>query len=749
MNPLSRPRPVPASAQADSEQCSAVAASSGKYKLPPGMLVPSFPFVTMYSHNSEQLTLKSSAIHGEVQGLLFSFTVRQEFKNEGEGWAKDVVCGFTTGWNMALLGVQVTLAERKLTGIIVKNSAAEEIPEEKDDRDAAIIFQYSPRHRANLGKIEPGETVVVELHCASLLSFEQGQVELRIPGVTGEGPGIAKLAYAQTSQEAEGNAHSPCALALTIKGDMAKADIRCPSHPAAIRKVGHGVRVTLEAAELPRRDFVLRFDGIPEASHALCMQEKGLHMQVASFAPHIPPEAASPLGVKILVDCQLNMTPPILEQVQKGMYELLDRLPPEDRVAYSSYFDDEVRHLTRELLPCNAETRKKLAAGIATTETNKSHYPLRSENLRSLCEDIVQDTDHEVPQAILWITTNHVFDEQEIITIARSTGHRIFGLGIGLGPAMTHLREIAGETGGNCEHVSEEDDIAGAIVQMFQRMRGSIAMKPRIDWGQKPLWQSRLPGYLYAGETVHAFALLEGHAASAPVLSWEVGGCEHREACRHCESTDNEDLLRLGRMWQLEEAASDAEKLVLAFRYRLVSDKSTLLLVHERQKSATRLEALSGIEHIRWCIKPDKWDGALITGITGMLPIIDSPRDPDAWRRAFATKKELLEYILHHWHKYSQWVNSVEEFHEILQCSEKGEALETFLDLLWDNSPQRYYYEYEPIFLHWAFQKLQHGKALDRYSVRLMRFIISALKNVNSASAEWLREILDEWYADA
>lgn len=532
------------------------------------------------------LTLRRVAIRGEVQGLLFTFTVRQEFINDGEGCAKEVSCSFLRGKNAVLLGLEAIIGERKLTGMVVKTSAATEKKECRNARVAAIALQW---HSAYLGDIESGETVVVEMRWARLLAFGRGEARLGISAV----PDVCHDTVPQTeglaSPAAGAGARCAFSVELTIRGDMAQGSISCPGHPAAIRKIGEEVRVSLEAQAAPERDLVLLIKDIPATSHALYMQEKGLHMALASFAPEIPLEGASPLGIKILVDCSRSMSPLSLWRVQQGLEKLLTLLTCADKITYSRAwsrdFKDEVKHLTRELVYCTPEMLKKVADAIAATEINDEIKYLRADEFRTLCQDMSEFTffDEGVPKAVLLVTGNDcILDGEEIIEIARATGHRIFAVGTGY--AGSNLRDIALETGGACEIVSEGEDMAEAILRIFQKMRGFIAMRPRIEWGQKPLWQSRLPGYLYAGETVHAFALLEGEGAPTPVLSWEQVGTtwerretKHHEACRYCESTDNEAFLRLGRLCRMEESASDAEKLALALKYQLVSRGTTLL----------------------------------------------------------------------------------------------------------------------------------------------------------------------------
>ena len=72
----------------------------------------------------------------------------------------------------------------------------------------------------------------------------------------------------------------------------------------------------------------------------------------------------------------------------------------------------------------------------------------------------------------------------KILKAAVASQHRIFAVGVGSAPAECLLREMAEQTGGACEFVSPNEDVAAAIVRMFRRMRvAAIARKIHMDWG--------------------------------------------------------------------------------------------------------------------------------------------------------------------------------------------------------------------------------------------------------------------------
>lgn len=714
-----------------------------------------YPFGHMESDSRENISLKSVSISGEVEGLLFSSTIRQEYKNDTDK-ALEIIYTFPLGWGTSLLGLQATIGEKRLTGEVVKTSEAEEKYEKAvEDGDSAIMVQQSAQglYTANLGNIKAGETVVVEIHCARLLRFEQGQVRLCIPTVIGErygNPYCAGGLAPHESAKVDAGAHYPFTLELTIKGDMAKSAVSCPSHPANIKTLEDGLCVSLEAGAALDRDFILLLRDISGTSHALCVPDGDMRMVAASFAPELPQKIVSPLGLKILVDCSGSMSGSSIAEAQKGLGKVLSLLRPEDQIAYSR-FGSEVEHLTRSLLPCTPENIEKLSKAIDATSADMGGTEMEAA-LRSTFQDIAGDAKNEVPPLVLLITDGDVWEVENIIATAKASGHRIFAIGVGYAPAESLLRDMAVQTGGACEFVSPQENMAEAIVRMFHRMRGAIAQNIRIHWGQEPVWQSSLPHYIYDGETVHAFALLKGQSSSAPAMSWEVDGETQSAVCERLETSESQDLLRLGRMRQMEESESDEEKLNLALKYQLVSELTSLILVYERPED-DKLDGLPSIQQVPQMRAYGHGCSSRVTfcdEIDRLMPLVGDSElyltqvsMDELGNGVFSTKKELLEYILLFWHRYYLSVASMKEFMDRLFTSEKGEAIREFFALVDDDS------SLEPdqnmaVFLQWAFGKLNPGKTLDRHS---MRIITATMKNADTTWAEMMPEIFDEWFA--
>jgi hypothetical protein len=209
-----------------------------------------------------------------------------------------------------------------------------------------------------------------------------------------------------------------------------------------------------------------------------------------------------------------------------------------------------------------------------------------------------------------------------VIASAKSSNHRVFAIGVGSAPSESLLREVADKSGGACELVSPNQDIATVIVRMFRRMRSARCENLAIAWGEDVLWQSALPKSLYGGDTIHLFARMAVKPQRLPVLSWMVSETAMQISAAQNQTLEGTCLARMvasGQMLELGEQISLIQRivqsaddrvslptlidqaLVLALNYQLVTDQTNLLLVHVREegKKAEGLPALEKIAHMQ------------------------------------------------------------------------------------------------------------------------------------------------------
>lgn len=561
---------------------------------------------------STGLALQGVQVQGRLDGLLLRTTIQQRYRNTS-GRLVETVYTFPLAHGASLLGLSVTLGDRKLAGAVIeKQEATQRYEQAIDEGDTPVLVEQSSPglYTANLGNLQDGEEATIELEYAQLLRFEQGGLRLSIPTVVapryGDPQAQGGLAPHE-STEADWQARYPFTLTLDITGPAAQARLSSPSHRIEVQPVPDqgtpgqtdAVRVTLGQGGWLDRDFVLRLDDLD--GQAFCVTAPdGDEIQpqaqavLASFCPRLPAQELAPLSLKILVDCSGSMAGDSMAQAKRALHEVGQWLEPADRIAYFR-FGDRCVPLIPDLVPCTPLIVGRLARAVERTEADLGGTELHAALLKVFGPKSKTAT---AKADVLLITDGEVWDIEPTVRAARESGHRLFVVGVSSSPAESLLRELAEQSGGACELVTPNEDIAGAITRMVHRLRAAHDIALRLDWGQPVLWQSPLPPQVFDGETLHVWARLEQPLQAAPTLHWSAAGATGSDQAHQVQADASGTTARLCGARQAETLSDDEARLALALRYQLVTRQTSLFLVHQRAESE-KAEGLPALEQIR------------------------------------------------------------------------------------------------------------------------------------------------------
>ena len=558
---------------------------------------------TFVSTDGEVVALKSVHIDGRLDGLMLSVKVRQSYRNDS-GKNLETVYTFPLAWGATLLGMNVELnGKRMQAAVLEKKKATEKYEKAIDEGDTPVMVEKSAGglYTANLGNLMTGEEAVIEIEYAQLLHFEQGRIRLSIPTTIAPRFGDAHRQGGLAPHETDSVnplVEYPFTLKLDVCGQAAKANLSCPSHEVIITAIDDGISVRLEQGGMLDRDFILSLDGLEGQCFAVTALDGEQHAVLASFCPKLPAQEESPLLLKILVDCSGSMGGDSIAQARAALHEVFQHLSPADHVSYSK-FGSTVEHVVAKMEPCKPRfVGKVLAKALKLTEADLGGTELNAALLSTF--EIKVSGDSKQDAAVLLITDGDVWDIQNVVASATKSGHRIFAVGVSSAPAESLLRELAEKSGGACELVSPHEDISLAVMRMFNRMRASRSVDIDVNWGTKPIWQSRLTRQLFDGETVHVFAQFADRPVSAPTLTWQSEGRQAQVRVEVLGTETEGTVARMGGARRMVEAVSKEESLALALKYQLVSDQTNLILVHVRAEGekASSLPALQQIEQM-------------------------------------------------------------------------------------------------------------------------------------------------------
>lgn len=572
--------------------------------------------------------LKGVDVKGVVAGLLFEVEVEQRYVN-ASAENIEVVYTFPLPWGAVLLGMEFVIGEKTLRGQVGAKAGSEVRYEAAIEQgDTAIMLERAADglYTVNIGNLLAREAAVVRFRYAMLLSFEQGRVRIAIPTVIAPRFGSPTMAHLRAHQVpvSEMLADYPCEVSILLDGAVQSGRVSSPSHALAVRQSEGRLEVSLANAARMDRDFVLLVDGLVGTSLSVLGDDGEGQVALASFCPRMEePLYPSPVAIKILVDCSGSMNGDSIASARRALHEVLQQLIPADRFSFSR-FGGRVVHHAKDLLPATSRALREGAAWIGATSADLGGTEMAAalQSTYALGRPDAAD--------ILLITDGEVWNVDQLVEEAALSGQRIFAVGIGSAPAASLLHTLAAKSGGACEFIGVNDDIHGAILRMFKRIRQAPVNDLAVHWDAPVGWRVDPGAVAFSGETVHAFAGFSGQMPTVAVMEWsQSNGLEKPQLAIDIGPARlaGDTLARVAAMMRLPYVGRP-EQQALAMQYQLVTDSTNLLLVLERGEcdKPLRLPEL----HIAPQMAAAAWGGA---GSVGAASADGSPKAVAVWRR--------------------------------------------------------------------------------------------------------------------
>lgn len=554
------------------------------------------------TQDGQPVVLLGVKLTGELRGLMFEARVEQRFCNPTDNNV-EVVYTFPLPWGAVLLGVEVLLADKHLTGAVVEKKQAEAGYEEAiSEGNAAIMLEKNrdQSYSLNLGNLAAKETCTITLRYAQTLQFEQRGLRLLIPTVIAPRYGDAVQDGGLLPHQAPIYsllAEHPFDIEFRLYGDLALARVASPSHPIGVAhgttESGSVLTVSLARQGSLDRDFVLIVDKLAHDSVAVvardCVNPDSVAV-LASFCPRFQTSGPTMTAVKILVDCSGSMDGDSIDAARRALHAIVRQLSAGDLFSLSR-FGSTVEHRSRGLWKATEIT--KLAAqrwvGALKADLGGTEMEAALSSTFSLAQTASSD--------VLIVTDGEISAIDSTIVSAMKSGHRLFVVGIGSTPAESHLRRLAEATGGACEFVAPGEAVEPAVLRMFARLRSPRLAELSLAWpeGVTPHWVSPFPSSVFDGDTINVFALLpQAPEGEVHLLGkrFEESPLEEIGCANFGGSMEDADTLsRITASVRIQFTETDcligvtSEVTQLAVDYQLVTNKTNFLLVHERSEN--------------------------------------------------------------------------------------------------------------------------------------------------------------------
>lgn len=547
--------------------------------------------------HGNQLLMTAWSLNGDLRATTFEAELEQTFVNN-TGDHAEIVYRFPLPWGANLLGLEAKISDKRMTGLVCGKRESESSYEEAlSEGDSAILLERSADYdyTLNLGGIKPNEQIVITIRYGQLLSFSKAGLRLCIPTVIapryGNPFGEGQLKTHETT-ETSGVAEHPFKLAITLHGKWADSGIESPSHNIKVGQAEHGVReVSLAKQSYLDRDFVLSLIQ-PELASIVTIAPDFLHegerMILAAFRPSLMRADPKPVNVKILVDCSGSMAGDSIQAARRALQAFMSSLTEQDRFSLSK-FGDKTEHRSKTLWKATEPCKLAALRWIASLNADLGG----TEMAGALAEAFMLSS--KSVSDVLLITDGDIHGVDEVIALAKKSGHRLFIVGIGSAPSESHLRRMAQATFGACDFVAAGEDVGPAITNMFGRLRASSVEDIKESWPDccSVRWSSPMQQIAYNGDTIHAFARVSGDLAGELVLTGsnedgfpiQIGTVSLSDAA----TTNNADLSRLAVSAYINqlvqnEKNQDDDGQRLAIGYQLVTPKTNLFMQIDRSE---------------------------------------------------------------------------------------------------------------------------------------------------------------------
>ena len=548
--------------------------------------------------------LQATAISGRLQGLLGEITIAQTYQN-AESVNIEAVFTFPVPVEAVLLGVDIRIDDRVLRGRVLPRRQAENAYEDAvSGGDSAILLQEAGRglYTVSVGNLLPGQTAKLTYRYALLSVWNGDALRLQLPTTIAPRYGDPGQAGLQPHQipPVDLAAENRFSLELELGGSLRQATVESPSHRISVEVGADVLRVRLAGDRgLMDRDFILNIRGSAEARAAvgLYAPDRDGWIALASFQPELSAHAdAGGRDCVLIADCSGSMTGDSIAQTREALLAILDRLHPQDRFNLIA-FGSQPRAFFSGLHP--ADDRGLAQARVLAAQLDAD---LGGTEIGAALQLAYRQRQNQ-PLDILLMTDGEAWNVEELVAEAQRSGCRVFTIGVGAAVAEGLVRGLAEATGGACEFVHPNEDMAGRIVRHFERIRAPRA-EAAMTWPVEPT--RRLPEQIervFSGDTLHLLAWMPTQPEGPAMLNLTLndGRCLPQavtlEPWPVAETADT--LPRLAAARRIAQLSAE-DATALAVEYQLVTPHTHFLMVDVRAESekATELPELRTVPHM-------------------------------------------------------------------------------------------------------------------------------------------------------
>lgn len=534
--------------------------------------------IGLVTRDGVSIALRGVEVDARILGLVAETQLNQRYRNDTSA-SLEVAYTFPLPVDGVLLDFEALLGGRTYRGTVMPRREAESQYEHAVEQgDAAFRLQKlrDGMYTATLGNLKPGEEVEIRLRYGETLRWQAGRLRYRLPTVIAPRYGQPTGMQPWQKPVTDLNSVYPFALRIQVLGDLARAGFECTTHRIAFTAAEGATAITLQGQAWLDRDFVLDIQTGDIRSLGAIAEALGSTVALVNL---LPPAVTAPQpsgrDYVLLLDCSGSMAGDSIAHAKTGVALALKSLNPVDRFAVIG-FGSSTLAFDAELQPAN---RKNLGLANDFVDQLPDLGGTEMEAALELTLSYGKTLD------ILLLTDGECWHLEGAAEKAKTQGSRIFTVGIGSAVAEDTVRMLADATGGACELLTPNEDMATRIAAHFDRMRQPRIMQTELVWGQTPAWTVESQHARFAGDSSLIWAELNETVGEIKAALQIENGPTITETIALTHSPQLADsLVRLAAAARLPQLAGQ-EYLDWSLRYQLVTEETDYLITVERAEA--------------------------------------------------------------------------------------------------------------------------------------------------------------------
>lgn len=593
--------------------------NSFRFPAPSPSSTPEFGLVAWLEKTRVVLPLKGVECRFQITGAIASVQLDQIYHQDN---AQPLDCTYTFPLpaDAAVYRCELHVNGRVIRAIVEDKESARRIyrAQKAAGRRAALVeTERDNLFTLSVGNLQPGDLIVVRFAWFQTLDRNGAGLRLMIPTCPGVRyiPGTPLLRDPSGRGTADDTTQVPDASRITpsridalhrdaayfsIEGRLSPTDaesgtVSSPSHSILVRAIDGVISVGLTSGgSVPDRDFVLVWQE-PKArqlgSQAWHWNHAGETYALVQL--RAPENATAPVGLEqdfyFLVDRSGSMQGVKWGRTCEALHAFVALLGPKDRVSIT-FFESDFRDFAEAPMPAphaladrGFQRMKALGTGGGTELLPAAAHAL----------ELIDAHSAGRRTAVVLITDGQVGNEREVLAAfnqrAASLTVHTFGIDTAVNDAF--LKNLAAQNRGGCWLQTPDDDIAGTIAALGDRLRRPVVTDLALRGG----WEASRENWpdLHAGEVV-MLSMRGKSSDNLEIVGRLPDGTDHRFTMNPGPVGSEAVMLfwAKDRIATLLRSNDRAGAIALAKQYNLLCEGAAFIAWDEAEKVAVAEEEI-------------------------------------------------------------------------------------------------------------------------------------------------------------